>query len=985
MKSHCFIYLYLACCLNGFVLRAQHKDTTLIKVAETKEENSAKKRKFIYFISDRISDDDKYDIFKITPSQTVPALIVVRGHLEVIGNPNEKKGKISLYNVSSNELVGIYNTNSYTGNYLMILAPNVKYLFKVEVSGYGTTQEVVEVPLKIDYEICQQDIKIKLNEKKKPILLINSFFADENEKVFYLRSAIDSTKTDTDNSTLLNSEAITKQADKNGKPYSSVDELVKKQTEEERKKPEEALKAFKANDFETALSLYSDLMKNDPGEPFRNYYYGICLLKLERNKAKAINSLRLASTVKEIPYDVFLYLGKACHLSYLFQDALNAFEEYKKRAKMAEIESNQVFQLISNCRNGNALITEQVNIEVVKRSPAQPDNILASYDAELIGEQVKYKTEFFYSGNDKKKGTKHIITNATPREYIHASYGDKETTDLYRNACLPNGTLGGSQLLSSEINTPFDEAYPYLSKDGKTLYFSSKGHNSMGGFDIFKCTREDTLSAWSKPQNMGYPINSTYDDILYIPGNDEQNASFCSNRKNTTLEYIQIKLPQHASASSVIKGRFSTSDSIPKHDAYISVYNSNTGEVAGIYKTNPATGQYLMILVSGIKYDMSVEAEGLSDLNSTFELPDKKGDFDLKQIIQLQTGTQKNLKVQNYFTEAEAVKVSFDVAVQKPEAAKTKTLAVVEPKKENKFKKPKRTPEEHAKDEENLKLAQTLFDQYTYQEAALVYQELDYYIDLEATESYQFGVCLFHSKKDKTNCIKALEIASQDKDIPIDVFYYLAKANHMSYRFNTAINYYKKFASLSKPAEAQKLNIDKEIEYCVNGIKLVNNPVVLEVYGKKHVSHETIQNSLNEIESGAKILVITDDMRSPVDKKKNFKSLLFLSADKNTILYSSYGDNEANGKDIYQLKKLGNGKWATLPQHLTNINSPFDEEYPSLSKDGKTLYFSSKGYENMGSYDIFKSTWDESTQSWSKPVNLGAPVNSPFEDIYFLE
>jgi hypothetical protein len=62
-----------------------------------------------------------------------------------------------------------------------------------------------------------------------------------------------------------------------------------------------------------------------------------------------------------------------------------------------------------------------------------------------------------------------------------------------------------------------------------------------------------------------------------------------------------------------------------------------------------------------------------------------------------------------------------------------------------------------------------------------------------------------------------------------------------------------------------------------------------------------------------------------------------------------------------------------------------DEEYPCLSKDGKTLYFSSKGYENMGGYDIFKSEWNESTQSWLSPVNMGSPINSPFNDIYFLE
>jgi hypothetical protein len=122
-----------------------------------------------------------------------------------------------------------------------------------------------------------------------------------------------------------------------------------------------------------------------------------------------------------------------------------------------------------------------------------------------------------------------------------------------------------------------------------------------------------------------------------------------------------------------------------------------------------------------------------------------------------------------------------------------------------------------------------------------------------------------------------------------------------------------------------------------------------------------------------------------IDKKKEFKSLLFLSPDKNTVLYSSYGEDESNGKDIYQLKKMANGKWSPIPLNITSINTPLDEEYPCLSKDGKTLYFSSKGYENMGGYDIFKSEWNESTQSWLSPVNMGSPINSPFNDIYFLE
>lgn len=965
----------------GLIVSAQQNDS-LAKPAEIKEEvGVAKKRKFIYFISNRISDDDKYDVFKISPGSQSPALIVIRGHMEVIGNPNEKRAKISVYNVSNNALVGIYNSSSYTGNYLLILAPNIKYLFKVEVSGYGTTEEVVEIPLKIDYEICQQDLKIKLNEKNKPVLMINSFFADENEKVFYLKAIVDTSKINSDID--FNNDELTKQV---GKSSSSIDELVKNQLEEEKKRPEEALNAFKNNDFEKALSLYTTLLKNDPGDPFMNYYYGVCLLKLDRNKAKAINSLLIASAVKEVPVDVFFHLGKSYHLSYLFQDALKAFEQYRVRIKPYDFEGLQVPLLIKNCMNGIDLMNDQVYMEVVKRTPTSLETILGNYNPDLINERVKVKTDFFYSSIDKKRQKQLFMCYSHPGEYYHISYGEKEQnhTDLYKNTILPNGNPSPSQILGPEINTPYDENYPYLTKDGNTLFFSSKGHNSMGGYDIFKCTRKDSLSPWSRPQNMGYPINSTYDDILFVPDENNESASYCTNRKNNSFEYTQIKLPQHSQANSIIKGNFSTLDSLPSKEAYITVFNSNTGEIAGVYKTNPVSGNYLMILNSGTKYDFTVESEGYSEQKGSFEIPDKKGEFELKQIIKLQTSDNlKIIKINNYFTEAEAAKIAFDTPVAKPinSVAKNGT----ETKKQELLQKPKRSAEQATKDKEDLLLAENLYDQSVYQEAALLYHQLDLYIDLAPLDAYRYGVCLFHTKKDKTNCITALESCVTIKDIPIEIYYYLAKANHMSYRFSTAINYYKKYISVCKPEDVKSLKIEQEITYCYNGIKLVNNPVILEVYGKKHVDQNAIQNSLTQIESGGKVLVITDDMRSSIDKKKEFKSLLYLSPDKTTVLYTSYGDNESNGKDIYQLKKLANGKWAPNPLNISAINSPMDEEYPALSKDGKTLYFSSKGYENMGGYDIFKSEWNEASQSWSPPVNLGSPINSPFEDIYYLD
>jgi tetratricopeptide (TPR) repeat protein len=987
MKTYSFFLFIIF--IYSSVLAQTNGPPPSSKTDSIKEDVSVtKKRKYTYFVSDRLSDDNKYDIFKVVPTTNPPSIIIVRGHMEALDNPSLKRAKINVYNASNNELVGIYNTNSYTGNYLLVLVPNVKYIFNVEAKGYGTMQEVVEVPSKIDYEICQQHLKIKLNDKQKPVLLLNSFFADGNEKVFYLKSFADTTNMITDNTG--ENEVVNNSSFKNIKQSSNIDELVKKQIEEEKKKPAEALKAYKNNDFERASTLYGELLKNDPGDPFVNYYYGISLLKLDKNKAKAINSLHIAAIYKDVPYDVHLYLGKAYHLSYLFQEAITAFDDYIKRAKPTEVVSNHVHHLIDNCKNGIVLITEQVNIDVIKRSSTQSDNILASYNSELVDNRVAYKTEFFYSVMDKKKQDKFIICNYNKREYIHASYGEKgETTHLYKNISSVNGSIGASELLPPDINTPYDENYPFITKDGKTLYFSSKGHNSMGGYDIFKCTRSDTSASWSKPQNMGYPINSTYDDILFIPDTANLFASFCSNRKNNAFEYIQIKLPDHGFTNSIIKGNFITLDSIPGKDATLTVYNVNTEELVGVYKTNPITGNYLMILPSGEKYAMTIESEGYPDMLNKFEVPEKKGEFVLKQaIIFRKDSTGKPSKVINYFTEVEAARINFNNVSQKEnalEASKTKARAEHEVKKHEVIHKPVRTPEESKKDQEDLKQARDLFNHSNYQEAALLYQNIEQHIDLDAADAYNYGVSLYHAKKDKTICITMLELASVLKNTPLDVFYYLGRANYMNYRFSTAIKWYKKYITVCKPVDSKKLNIDKEIEYCTTSIKLVNNPLVLEVFEKKHVEINYIQHSFSEIESKSKILVITDDMRSSIDKKKNFKSLLFLSADKSTILYSSYGEDDANGKDIYQLKKLGNGKWSTTPLNIANINTPMDEEYPSLSKDGKILYFSSKGWENMGGYDIFKSIWNENTQTWSQPVNLGSPINSPFEDIYFLE
>ncbi len=102
-----------------------------------------------------------------------------------------------------------------------------------------------------------------------------------------------------------------------------------------------------------------------------------------------------------------------------------------------------------------------------------------------------------------------------------------------------------------------------------------------------------------------------------------------------------------------------------------------------------------------------------------------------------------------------------------------------------------------------------------------------------------------------------------------------------------------------------------------------------------------------------------------------------ISNDGNTIIFSSNRTGGQGEFDIWMVKKQPNGTWGA-PENLgPKVNSPFNEEFPTLSGDGKTLFFCSDGHPGMGGYDLYFSTWDEQNSVWTQPQNMGYPINTP--------
>lgn len=87
--------------------------------------------------------------------------------------------------------------------------------------------------------------------------------------------------------------------------------------------------------------------------------------------------------------------------------------------------------------------------------------------------------------------------------------------DIYKSTINSEGKWQEAVNLGPKINTPFDETTPFITEDGQTLYFSSKGHYNIGGYDIFFAKKNG--ENWSDPENLGFPFNTTDDDVFFFP------------------------------------------------------------------------------------------------------------------------------------------------------------------------------------------------------------------------------------------------------------------------------------------------------------------------------------------------------------------------------------------------------------------------------------------------------------------------------------
>lgn len=198
-------------------------------------------------------------------------------------------------------------------------------------------------------------------------------------------------------------------------------------------------------------------------------------------------------------------------------------------------------------------------------------------------------------------------------------YGKK---DLYVSTKQANGSWGPAENLGPIINTKNNDDDPFIHPDGITLFFSSQGHKSIGGFDIMYSIKKD--GKWIEPTNMGYPLNTTDDDRYYVITAKGDRGYFSSDRNSKQdgghqdIYTVTPGVVGERPVLAMVIGNIFGND-VPM-EASVEIIKKSSGEVIGPFHSNKKTGKYLVALSPGENYTFKIKAESFEDYQEDFDI-----------------------------------------------------------------------------------------------------------------------------------------------------------------------------------------------------------------------------------------------------------------------------------------------------------------------------------------------------------------------------
>jgi len=289
------------------------------------------------------------------------------------------------------------------------------------------------------------------------------------------------------------------------------------------------------------------------------------------------------------------------------------------------------------------------------------------YESELKGtEWTSPKSLGFPINTEYHESSASYAPDGKTLYFVSDRKGGIGGRDIWMSTRTPDGKWTTPINLGEPINTPDDEEGVFIHPDGKTMFFSSKGHKGKGGYDVFVSVNGE--GHWSDPINLGEPVNGPGDDVFLVLTANGKKGYFSSEGSSKDkdiyeLEFIpNFQLKNKGPKLALVKGIVIDAETKNPIGAKINVIDNEKNNPIGEYKSNEATGNFLISLPSGKNYGLNVNAEGYMFHSENFNLPDSaqfKEYFIKIELKKLKEGTKVILK--NIFFD-------YDKATLRPES-----------------------------------------------------------------------------------------------------------------------------------------------------------------------------------------------------------------------------------------------------------------------------------------------------------------------------
>jgi hypothetical protein len=245
------------------------------------------------------------------------------------------------------------------------------------------------------------------------------------------------------------------------------------------------------------------------------------------------------------------------------------------------------------------------------------------YESHLEGDEWSVPTKIKGDVNtDYYEGSCSITADGKSLYFTSERKGGLGGRDLYLAEKTEDGIWTNVKNLGDKINTSDDEDSPFIHPDGLTLFFSSKGHNSIGDYDIFYSIKKE--NNWIEPLNMGYPLNTTDDDRFYVMNANGQRGYFSSNRVsnggNGSSDIFSVTpgIIGEKPILAMVLGYIYGNDTALS--AQIEVTKKSNGEKIGPFTSNIKTGKYLVALSPGENYTFHIRSKTFGEVTEDLDI-----------------------------------------------------------------------------------------------------------------------------------------------------------------------------------------------------------------------------------------------------------------------------------------------------------------------------------------------------------------------------